>query len=146
MEMLLPLRLWLKAHPGIPTVLPGLLHRVTASLTPPPTSLSLHRDLEAEAQRKQDTLKELAAEASNASPRCEPDLHVEALRKSLVTVSFSVPWKGQDGWAEAPVGGGPQGGTGYQEGCWLCSLWRLSLLYSSFPAPMSISQTIPVSG
>ncbi|XP_015990374.2 centrosomal protein of 164 kDa isoform X6 [Rousettus aegyptiacus] len=39
-------------------------------------------DLEAEAQRKRDTLKELAIE-SNASPRFEPDLHIEDLRKSL---------------------------------------------------------------
>ncbi|XP_027435536.2 centrosomal protein of 164 kDa isoform X11 [Zalophus californianus] len=42
-------------------------------------------DLEAEAQRKQDTLKELAAKESNASPRSEPDLHIEDLRKSLGT-------------------------------------------------------------
>lgn len=122
------LRLEFEAHPGVPTVLPGLLHHVTASLTPPPTVLSHHRDLEAEAQRKQDTLKELEVEESNASPHFEPDLHIEELRKSLVTVSFSVPWKGQDGWAEAPEGGGPQRGAGYlegagyQEGSWLCSL------------------------
>ncbi|KAF6332749.1 centrosomal protein 164 [Rhinolophus ferrumequinum] len=43
------------------------------------------RDLEAEAQRKQDTLKELDVEESNASPHFEPDLHIEELRKSLVT-------------------------------------------------------------
>ncbi|XP_061059573.1 centrosomal protein of 164 kDa isoform X9 [Eubalaena glacialis] len=42
-------------------------------------------DLEAKAQRKQDLLKELAVEESNASPRFEPDLHVEDLRKSLGT-------------------------------------------------------------
>ncbi|XP_011381467.1 centrosomal protein of 164 kDa isoform X9 [Pteropus vampyrus] len=41
-------------------------------------------DLEAEAQRQRDTLKELAVE-SNASPRFEPDLHIGDLRKSLVT-------------------------------------------------------------
>lgn len=96
-------------------MLPDLLHHVTASLTPPPTSLSHHRDLEAEAQRKQDTLKELEAEASNASPHFEPDLHIEELRKSLVTVSFSVPWKGQDGWGTskgwAPGGNRVPGGV-----------------------------------
>uniref|UniRef100_A0A452T4G2 Centrosomal protein of 164 kDa n=1 Tax=Ursus maritimus TaxID=29073 RepID=A0A452T4G2_URSMA len=53
-------------------------------------------DLEAEAQRKQDTLKELAAQESNASPHFEPDLHIEDLRKSLGTnqtkeVSSSLP-------------------------------------------------------
>nr|XP_058926751.1 centrosomal protein of 164 kDa isoform X10 [Kogia breviceps] len=42
-------------------------------------------DLEAKAQRKQDLLKEQAAEERNASPRFEPDLHVEDLRKSLGT-------------------------------------------------------------
>ncbi|XP_057409204.1 centrosomal protein of 164 kDa isoform X18 [Balaenoptera acutorostrata] len=52
-------------------------------------------DLEAKAQRKQDLLKELAVEESNASPRFEPDLHIEDLRKSLGTnqtkeVSFSL--------------------------------------------------------
>ncbi|XP_042636299.1 centrosomal protein of 164 kDa [Orycteropus afer afer] len=51
--------------------------------------------LEAEAQRKQDTLKEIAVEESNASPRLEPDLHIEDLRRSLGTnqikeISFSL--------------------------------------------------------
>ncbi|XP_062949495.1 centrosomal protein of 164 kDa isoform X4 [Cynocephalus volans] len=41
--------------------------------------------LEAEAQRKQDMLKELAVEESHASPHFEPDLHIEDLRKSLGT-------------------------------------------------------------
>uniref|UniRef100_A0A8C6R157 Centrosomal protein of 164 kDa n=1 Tax=Nannospalax galili TaxID=1026970 RepID=A0A8C6R157_NANGA len=39
--------------------------------------------LEAEVQRKQEILKEL--EDSNASPRLEPNLHIEDLRKSLGT-------------------------------------------------------------
>ncbi|XP_060160088.1 centrosomal protein of 164 kDa isoform X6 [Globicephala melas] len=52
-------------------------------------------DLEAKAQRKQDLLKELAVEESDASSRFEPDLHIEDLRKSLGTnqtkeVSFSL--------------------------------------------------------
>ncbi|XP_032212874.1 centrosomal protein of 164 kDa isoform X14 [Mustela erminea] len=42
-------------------------------------------DLEAEAQRKQDMLKELEAKESSAAPRFEPDLHIEDLRKSLGT-------------------------------------------------------------
>ncbi|XP_064338158.1 centrosomal protein of 164 kDa isoform X10 [Camelus dromedarius] len=53
-------------------------------------------DLEAEAQRKQHLLKEPAVEESGASPRSEPDLHIEDLRKSLGTnqpkeVAFSLP-------------------------------------------------------
>ncbi|XP_059272472.1 centrosomal protein of 164 kDa isoform X7 [Mustela nigripes] len=42
-------------------------------------------DLEAEAQRKQDMLKELEAKESSAAPCFEPDLHIEDLRKSLGT-------------------------------------------------------------
>ncbi|XP_075402767.1 centrosomal protein of 164 kDa isoform X5 [Tenrec ecaudatus] len=42
-------------------------------------------DLEAEVQRKQEVLDELAVKESNASPRLEPDLHIEDLRKSLGT-------------------------------------------------------------
>lgn len=62
-------------------------------LLPPHTPFSYYSDLEAEAQRQRDTLKELAVE-SNASPRFEPDLHIGDLRKSLVTVSFSIPGTG----------------------------------------------------
>ncbi|XP_059037850.1 centrosomal protein of 164 kDa isoform X10 [Mustela lutreola] len=42
-------------------------------------------DLEAEAQRKQDMLKELEAKESSAAPCFEPDFHIEDLRKSLGT-------------------------------------------------------------
>lgn len=59
-----------------------------ASPTPSPTPISNHSDLEAEAQRKQDILKELAAKESNASAQCELDLHIEDLRKSFGIVSF----------------------------------------------------------
>lgn len=77
MKMVLP-----SALPGVPAVC-CLTH-----VLPPHTPLSYHSDLEAEAQRKRDTLKELAIE-SNASPRFEPDLHIEDLRKSLVSFSVS---------------------------------------------------------
>lgn len=53
---------------------------------PASCSLPHHSSLEAEVQRKQDILKELAAE-NNASPYLEPGLHIEDLRKSLGTVS-----------------------------------------------------------
>ncbi|XP_029410809.1 centrosomal protein of 164 kDa isoform X16 [Nannospalax galili] len=47
------------------------------------SSLPHYSSLEAEVQRKQEILKEL--EDSNASPRLEPNLHIEDLRKSLGT-------------------------------------------------------------
>lgn len=67
-----------------------------ASLPAPPTPLFHHSDLEAKARRTQDTLRELAVKKSSAAPCFEPDLHIEDLRRSLGTVSFSVPQKGQD--------------------------------------------------
>lgn len=63
------------------------------SPSPIPNPLSPHSDLEAEAQRKQDVLKELAAKEGSASPRFEADLCIEDLRKSLGTVSFCA-WGG----------------------------------------------------
>lgn len=71
-------------------MLPGLLQRGTLPHTIPP--VPHHSDLEAQVQRKQDLLKELALEESNASPQLEPDLRIEDLRKSLGPVSFPVPW------------------------------------------------------
>lgn len=61
-------------------------------------------------------LKELEAKESSAAPCFEPDLHIEDLRKSLGTVSFSVPWKGQGWWDR----GGAPGGV-------LALLYHLSL-------------------
>lgn len=60
--------------------------RVSVPASQPSCSLPHHSGLEAEVQRKQDMLKELAAE-KNASSHLEPDLHIDDLRKSLGTVS-----------------------------------------------------------
>ena len=80
-------------------MLPGLLQNVTLPQQPPPRPppISHHSDLEVKVQKQQDLLKELEVKDSNASPHLEPDLHLEDLRRSPWTVSFS--WKGQ-GWLE----------------------------------------------
>lgn len=67
-------------------------------------SLPLHSSLEAEVQRKQEVLKEMAAEMNASHP--EPGLHIEDLRKSLGTVSRG-PRPGSDGGD----GGRQKGGT-----------------------------------
>ena len=59
--------------------------------------MSHHSDLEVQAQKKQDLLKELEVKDSNTSPHLEPDLLLEDLRRSPRTVSCS--WKGQGGWS-----------------------------------------------
>lgn len=73
--------------PGPLTHLPPPQHGpVSPSVS---TALFPHSNLEAEVQRKQDVLQELAAEESqHASPHFEPSLHIEDLRKSLGTVSW----------------------------------------------------------
>lgn len=125
-------------------MLPGLLYHVTLPHHSHPPSH--HSDLEAEAQRKRDTLKELAVEESNASARLEPDLHIEDLRKSLGTVSFSVPWKGQDGWAGAGhwEGWGTRRGWGIRRGWGTrrgpgSALYRTLASCSYHPTPPSLS-------
>lgn len=89
-------------------MLPGLLQHVTLphQLFPPapPTPISHHSDLEVKVQKQQDLLKELEIKDSNASPHLEPDLHLEDLRRSPQTVSFS--WKGQGCWNRAGLHGG----------------------------------------
>lgn len=68
-------------------------------------SLPLHSSLETEVQRKQEVLKEMAAEMNASHP--EPGLHIEDLRRSLGTVS-----RGPRPGSEGGDGGGRQkGGT-----------------------------------
>ncbi|XP_063111912.1 centrosomal protein of 164 kDa isoform X18 [Cavia porcellus] len=54
-------------------------------LTSYPLSRPFHSSLEAEAQRRQNILRELAVEANNSSTHFESDLYIEDLRKSLGT-------------------------------------------------------------
>lgn len=94
---------WTAARTALSHVPGQLLYHVTLL-----TSLSHHRDLEAQVQRKQDMSKGLAVEEGDA-PCSEPDLHIKDLRASLGTVSCSAPWKGQGGWAGAPQRKGSPG-------------------------------------
>ena len=94
-----------------------------ACLSPTPNPLSHHSDLEAETQRKQEVLNELAAKESNASSRVEPDLHIEDLRKSLGTVSSLCLARDR------------VAGLGLQEGVWLCSICNLGLRALLFLVP-----------
>lgn len=72
-------------------------------LTSYPLSRPFHSSLEAEAQRRQNILRELAVEANNSSTHFESDLYIEDLRKSLGTVSWGLD-------------GGAAGGGGHPEG------------------------------